>query len=224
MTGTWNRKTLAAAIDHTLLKPEATSSQIIQICKEAKTYGFAAVCVNPCFIPLVAQELRGAAVKVCSVIGFPLGANRSAVKAAEARQAVSDGAEEVDMVIAVGALKEGRHDLVESDIRAVVEAAGPAKVKVIIETCCLTDEEKIAACRMAVRTGASFVKTSTGFGSAGAKAADVRLMRATVGDALGVKASGGIRTLDQMMEMLDAGATRIGTSSGPGIVEQLPAG
>ena len=217
----WNRQTLAATIDHTLLKPEATSAQIRQICQEARAFGFAAVCVNPCHVSLVAEALGGGTVKACSVIGFPLGANHRLIKAAEARQAVAEGAQEVDMVMAVGALKEGRHDLVEADIRAVVEAAGPAAVKVIIETCLLTDDEKVAACRLAVRAGAGFVKTSTGFGSAGATAADVRLMRATVGDAFGVKASGGIRTLDQLMEMLEAGATRIGTSSGPAIIQQL---
>lgn len=220
MTAVWNRKTLAATIDHTLLKPEATSAQVTQLCHEAKTFGFAAVCVNPCHIPLVAKALRDAPqVKACSVIGFPLGANHSRIKAAEAKQAVADGAREVDMVLAVGVLKDGRHDRVEADIRAVVEAAGEASVKVIIETCLLTDDEKVAACKLARRAGARFVKTSTGFGGAGATAADVRLMRATVGDALGVKASGGIRTLAQALEMLAAGATRLGTSSGVAIME-----
>jgi deoxyribose-phosphate aldolase len=220
MPAQWNAKTLAAAIDHTLLKPDATSAQIVAICSEAQRFGFAAVCVNPCHIPLVAQALREApAVRACSVIGFPLGANHRRIKAAETQQAVVDGAREVDMVMAVGALKDGRLDAVAADIRAVVEAAGEVPVKVIIETCCLTDDEKITACQLAVRSGAQFVKTSTGFGSAGATAADVRLMRAAVGKGLGVKASGGIRTLEQTMEMIEAGANRIGTSSGVAIIE-----
>jgi len=220
MSAAWNEGTLAAAIDHTLLKPEATAAQVVRLCDEAKAFGFAAVCVNPCHIALVAQTLREAPqVRACSVVGFPLGASHSRIKAAEAQQAVADGAREIDMVLAVGALKDGRHDLVEADIRAVVAAAGEAWVKVIIETCLLTDEEKLAACKLAQRAGARFVKTSTGFGAAGATAADVRLMRAAVGDAMGVKASGGIRTLAQALEMLAAGATRLGTSSGVAIVE-----
>lgn len=218
MTSPWNRQTLAAAIDHTLLKPEATSSQIRDLCREARANGFAGVCVNPWHVPLAARELEGSPVKACSVIGFPLGANRSGVKAAETRQALADGAREVDMVLAVGALKEGRLDLVEADIRAVVEAAGENVVKVIIETCLLTDAEKVSACRLAAGAGAGFVKTSTGFNTAGATVEDVRLMRAAVGEALGVKASGGIRTREQMVAMLDAGASRIGTSSGVTII------
>jgi deoxyribose-phosphate aldolase len=218
----WSPRSLAAAVDHTLLKAEATEAQVLAVCREAITFGFAAVCVNPCHIPLVAQTLQEApGVRACSVVGFPLGANRSPVKAAETRQAVADGAQEIDMVMAVGALKDGRLDVVEDDIRGVVAAAGQAPVKVIIETCCLTEDEKMAACQAAVRAGARFVKTSTGFGSAGATVADVRLMRAAVGEAIGVKASGGIRTLEQAMGMLEAGATRIGTSSGVAIVEQF---
>lgn len=222
MGAEWSRPKLAAAIDHTLLKTQATAAQIIELCQDAKMFGFAAVCVNPCYIPLVTQSLRDAPdVMPCSVIGFPLGANHSRIKAAETRQAVEEGAREVDMVMAVGALKDGRRDHVETDIRAVVEAAGKVPVKVIIETCCLTDDEKTTACQLAVRAGARFVKTSTGFGSAGASVADVRLMRAAVGKDLGVKASGGIRTLEQAIQMLEAGATRIGTSSGVGIIEAL---
>jgi len=222
MVDEWNLRRLAATIDHTLLKTDATEAQVRELCREAQQYGFAAVCVNPCHIPLVAQTLQGTpAVKACSVVGFPLGANRSAIKAAETRQAVADGAREIDMVMAVGALKDGRRDVVEEDIRGVVEAAGQALVKVIIETCCLTDAEKTAACQAAVRAGARFVKTSTGFGSAGAAVADIRLMRSAVGGEIGLKASGGIRTLEQAMEMLEAGATRIGTSSGVAIVEQF---
>jgi deoxyribose-phosphate aldolase len=220
MPAAWNERTLAATIDHTLLKPEATAAQVVRLCDEAKAFGFAAVCVNPCYIPLVARALRAASqVRACCVVGFPLGAGRSRIKAAEAQQAVADGAREIDMVLALGALKDGRHDLVEADIRAVVDAAGEALVKVIVETCLLTDEEKRAACRLAKQAGAGFVKTSTGFGGAGATAADVRLMRAAVGEAMGVKASGGIRTLAQALEMLAAGATRLGTSSGVAIVE-----
>jgi deoxyribose-phosphate aldolase len=221
MPAEWDRKSLAATIDHTLLKPEATSSQIRAICQEAQELGFASVCVNPCHVPLIVQELEGSLVKACSVVGFPLGANSNLIKAAETRQVVSEGAQEVDMVMAVGALKESRYDLVEADIRAVVKAAGPVLVKVIIEACYLTDDEKVTACQLAARAGAGFVKTSTGFGSAGATVADVQLMRTTVGDALGVKASGGIRTLDDILEMLEAGADRIGTSSGPSIIEQF---
>ena len=218
----WTPRNLAATIDHTLLKPEATETQVMALCREAKKFGFAAVCVNPCHIPLVAKTLQEAPeVRACSVIGFPLGASRSPIKAAETRQAVADGAREIDMVMALGALKEGRLDLVEEDIRGVVAAAGKALVKVIIETCCLTDAEKTAACQAAVRAGARFVKTSTGFGRAGATAADVRLMRSAVGEDVGVKASGGIRTLEQAMEMLAAGATRLGTSSGVALVEQF---
>ena len=222
MEDEWTLRHLAATIDHTLLKPEATEAQVMALCREAKKFGFAAVCVNPCHIPLVAKTLQETPqVRACSVIGFPLGANRSLIKAAETQQAVADGAQEIDMVMAVGALKEGRLDAVEEDIRGVVEAAGKALVKVIIETCCLTDAEKITACQSAIRAGAQFVKTSTGFGGAGATVADVRLMRSVVGAAIGVKASGGIRSLEQGMAMLEAGATRIGTSSGVAIVEQF---
>ncbi len=221
MTATWNRRRMAACIDHTLLKPTATADQIITLCNEAVAAGFAAVCVNPCHIPLVVSRLAGTPVKVCSVIGFPLGANSTYIKAEEARSVVGQGASEVDMVIQIGAMKSAKLLDVEEDIRQVVKAAGEAPVKVIIETCFLTDEEKTAACRLAVNAGAKFVKTSTGFGSGGATPADVRLMRSTVGPAFGVKASGGIRTLDEALAMLEAGANRLGTSSGVQILSQM---
>jgi deoxyribose-phosphate aldolase len=221
MTSAWNRSRMAGCIDHTLLKPTATADQITALCREAVAAGFAAVCVNPCHIPLAAVRLAGTPVKVCSVIGFPLGANSTYIKAEEARLAIDQGAHEVDMVMQIGALKSGRLDDVEEDIRQVVKAAGETPVKVIIETCFLTDEEKTAACRLAVSAGAKFVKTSTGFGSGGATPADVRLMRSTVGSALGVKASGGIRTLEDALVMLEAGANRLGTSSGMQILSRL---
>ena len=217
----WTRSRLAACIDHTLLKPNATDDQIRSLCREARECRFAAACVNPAAVPLATECLAGSAVKPCAVIGFPLGANATRIKAAEAALAVEQGAAEVDMVISVGTLKSGRGTDVESDIRAVVAAAGGALVKVILETCFLSDEEKRTACRLAVNAGAHFVKTSTGFGSGGATVEDVRLMRAAVGPTLGVKASGGIRTLADALAMLDAGATRIGTSSGPAILAGL---
>jgi deoxyribose-phosphate aldolase len=222
MTPLWNRSRMAACIDHTLLKPTATDEQIVQLCREALESKFASVCVNPCHIRLAASQLSHSTVKACSVIGFPLGANTPLIKAAEAGQAVAEGAAEVDMVIQVGALKSGRFENVEQDICGVVKAAAGALVKVIIETCFLTDEEKVTACRLAMSAGAHFVKTSTGFGSSGATAADVRRMRVTVGAALGVKASGGIRTLADAHAMLEAGANRIGTSSGMEILSQIP--
>jgi deoxyribose-phosphate aldolase len=208
-------------IDHTLLKPEATMAQIIKICEEAKKYGFASVCVNPYYAPLVAKELKGSKVKTCVVIGFPLGATLKEVKAFETETAVSAGAQEIDMVINIGALKSQNYKTVEEDIRAVKAAAGKALVKVIIETCLLTDEEKIKACELALNAGAHFVKTSTGFSTGGATIGDVALMRKTVGDKAGVKASGGIRDYKTCLTMIQAGATRIGTSSGIKIVEEL---
>jgi deoxyribose-phosphate aldolase len=223
MTSHWNRSRMAACIDHTLLKPTATDEQIVQLCRQALESKFASVCVNPCHIRLAVSQLSQSTVKACSVIGFPLGANTPLIKAAEAEQAVAEGAAEVDMVIQVGALKSGRFDNVEQDICGVVKAAAGALVKVIIEACFLTDAEKVTACRLAMNAGAHFVKTSTGFGSGGATAADVRLMRSTVGSALGVKASGGIRTLADALGMLEAGANRIGTSSGMEILSQMPA-
>lgn len=222
MTTHWNRSRLAACIDHTLLKPTAADEQIGQLCREALASQFASVCVNPCHIRFVAAALAHSTVKACSVIGFPLGANSSRIKAAEAGQAVAEGAGEIDMVVNIGWVKSGRWVDVEEDMREVVQAAGGALVKVIIETCFLTDEEKVAACTLAMSAGAHFVKTSTGFGSGGATAADVRLMRATVGPGLGVKASGGIRTLEDALAMLEAGANRLGTSSGMEILSQMP--
>lgn len=206
-------------IDHTLLKQDATKEQILKLVEEAKYYEFASVCVNPTWVSLAAKELAESVVKVCTVIGFPLGANTPATKAFETKDAIANGADEVDMVINVGALKSGDLDLVETDIRAVVEAANGTLVKVIIETCLLTDEEKIVACQLAQKAGADFVKTSTGFSTGGATVADVALMRQTVGPDMGVKASGGARSLADAQAFVEAGATRIGTSSGVAIVE-----
>ena len=205
---------IAGMIDHTLLKAAATAADIRRICAEARAYSFASVCVNSCYAKLVTEELKGSGVKTCCVVGFPLGAMATAAKAFEAKCAVEDGAAEVDMVINVGALKEGNDAFVEEDIRAVVEAAKPAIVKVIIETCLLTDEEKVRACELSEKAGAAFVKTSTGFSTGGANAHDVALMKKTVGDRLQVKASGGIHTPEQAKELIEAGADRIGASNG----------
>jgi deoxyribose-phosphate aldolase len=215
---------LARYIDHTLLKPDASLSDIERICKEAKSYGFFAVCVNPFYVRAAANFLSGSEVKVASVIGFPLGSTPSEVKSFEARSSLSDGASELDMVINVGALKDGRDDLVRNDIRAVVQEArkNGALVKVILETCFLTDEEKRRGCRLADEAGADFVKTSTGFGAAGATVADVKLMRSSVPARMGVKASGGIHTAKQALDMIAAGATRIGASGSVQIVTSLP--
>lgn len=212
-------KTIAGMIDHTLLKPEATAHQIEELCGEAKEYHFASVCVNPVFVPLAAKLLAGSGVKTCCVVGFPLGAISPEQKAAEAASCAAMGAEELDMVIAIGAAKSGDWALVKSDIAGVVKAAGGHTVKVIIETCLLTDEEKVKACQMAKEAGADFVKTSTGFSTGGATAADIALMRKTVGPEMGVKASGGIRSYETAMEMINAGATRIGASAGIAIVK-----
>jgi deoxyribose-phosphate aldolase len=210
---------IANMIDHTLLKPEATEEQIVQLCAEAKQYGFASVCVNPSWVKTAARELSGTDVRVCTVIGFPLGATTPETKAFETKNAIENGAREVDMVINIGALKSGADDWVERDIRAVVEAAaGKALVKVIIETALLTDDEKVRACQLAVKAGADYVKTSTGFSGGGATVEDVALMRKTVGDNVGVKASGGVRDRKTAVAMIEAGATRIGTSSGVAIV------
>lgn len=209
---------LAKLIDHTALKPETTKAQITQLCKEAKEYGFASVCVNPTWVKLAAELLAGSDVKVCTVIGFPLGANTSAVKAFEAKDAIANGAGEVDMVINIAALKDKEDALVESDIRAVVEAANGTLIKVIIETSLLSDEEKVRACKIAVKAGTDFVKTSTGFSTGGATKEDVALMRKTVGPTIGVKASGGVRTKQDVEDMVAAGATRIGASAGVAIV------
>ena len=207
-------KDISKMIDHTLLKADAASTDIKRICAEAREYGFASVCVNSCHAALVAQELKGTDVKTCCVVGFPLGAMATKAKAFEASCAVEDGAAEIDMVINVGALKEGNDAFVLEDIRAVVEASGPSIVKVIIETCLLTDEEKVRACELSEKAGAAFVKTSTGFSTGGANVHDVALMRKTVGDRLGVKASGGIHTPQQAQELIAAGASRIGASNG----------
>ena len=215
------KNALAKYIDHTLLKPDATEAQIEKLCAEAREYGFASVCVNSCYASLAARLLAGSDVAVCCVIGFPLGAATTAAKAFEAADAAQNGATEIDMVINVGAAKDGRWDDVEADIAGVAAAIeGKALLKVIIETCLLTDAEKIEACRAAVRAGADFVKTSTGFSKAGATAADVALMRKTVGPALGVKAAGGIRTYADAMAMIEAGASRIGASAGIAILAE----
>jgi deoxyribose-phosphate aldolase len=211
---------IAKMIDHTLLKADTTKEQIVKLCEEAKQYNFASVCVNPTWVATAAELLKGTDVKVCTVIGFPLGANTPETKAFETKDAIEKGATEVDMVINIGALKDGNDELVERDIRAVVEAAkGKALVKVIIETCLLTEEEKVRACQLAVKAGADYVKTSTGFSTGGATVEDVALMRKTVGPEVGVKASGGVRDLQGAEAMIQAGATRIGTSSGAAIVQ-----
>lgn len=209
---------LAPLIDHTLLKPEATEGQIRQLCAEAKQYGFASVCVNPSWVSLCAQLLKGSPVKVCTVIGFPLGATDTQTKADETRHAVANGAQEIDMVINVGALKSGKEKLVEEDIRAVVQAAQGRIVKVILETSLLSDAEKVLACQLAAKAGAHFVKTSTGFGSAGATVHDVALMRRSIPPDMQVKASGSIRDRETAMKMVQAGATRIGASASIAIV------
>lgn len=211
---------LARMIDHTLLKPEATKQQIEQLCAEARQFQFASVCVNPCYVKLCAQLLRDTKVKVCTVIGFPLGATSTEAKVAEAEQALKDGARELDMVINVGMLKSGMDAYVEQDIRAVARTAhrAGALLKVILETGLLTDEEKVKACVLAKRAGADFVKTSTGFSKGGATAGDIRLMRKVVGRELGVKASGGVRTQEQARELIESGADRIGASASVKIV------
>ena len=211
---------LAKHIDHTLLRTDAQRADAAKLVEEAKAYHFASVCVSPIWVSFVSEALRDTGVKTCTVIGFPQGATPSAVKAFETKQAIADGADEVDMVIAVGKLKDGDDAYVKSDIEAVVRAArGKALTKVIIETCLLTDDEKRRACLLAKEAGADFVKTSTGFAAGGATAADVKLMRESVGAAMGVKAAGGIRSRADAEAMLAAGATRLGTSSGVQIVE-----
>lgn len=214
---------IASSIDHTLLKPEATEAEIEQLCREAAEYGFASVCVNPGWVRKAYQILRCTDVLVCTVIGFPLGANTPDVKAYEARRAIFDGAREVDMVINIGALKSVNHELVERDIRAVVDVAHEAGAicKVIIETALLTDEEKVTACLLSKVAGADFVKTSTGFSKGGATVHDVELMRRVVGAEMGVKASGGVRDFAGAQEMIKAGASRIGASVGVKIVQGL---
>lgn len=213
---------IAGMIDHTLLRADATQEEITKLTAEAKQYGFASVCVNPAWVSYSKEQLSGTDVKVCTVIGFPLGASTSAVKAYETQDAIANGAAEVDMVINVGELKAGNDALVHQDIEAVVKAAsGKAIVKVIIETCLLTDDEKVRACKLAVQAGADFVKTSTGFSKGGATKEDVALMKNTVGEQAEVKASGGVRSLEDVKLMIEAGATRIGASSGVSIVNGL---
>ncbi|MFY0757516.1 MULTISPECIES: deoxyribose-phosphate aldolase [Metabacillus] len=211
---------IGSMIDHTALKPETTKAQIETLCAEAKEYKFASVCVNPTWIETAAALLKGTDVKVCTVIGFPLGATTVETKAFETKDAIAKGATEVDMVINIGALKDKNDELVERDIRAVVEAAkGKALTKVIIESCLLTDEEKVRACELSVKAGADFVKTSTGFSTGGATVEDIALMRKTVGPDVGVKASGGVRDRAGALAMVEAGATRIGASAGISIVK-----
>lgn len=214
-----NKSAIAKLCDHTLLKAFALDSQIEQLCREARAHGTASVCVNPCHVQTCAGLLKGTGVKVCTVIGFPLGANTSAVKAFETRDAIANGAEEVDMVINVGALKSGRTEDVYEDIKAVVDAAAGTLVKVIIETCYLTDEEKVTVCGLARKAGADFVKTSTGFGTGGATPHDVKLMHDAVGDTMKVKASGGIHNYGEAMAVIEAGADRLGVSATVAIVE-----
>ncbi|MBS5518106.1 MAG: deoxyribose-phosphate aldolase [Clostridiales bacterium] len=211
---------IAKTIDHTLLKPEATAADIQALCREAKQYGFASVCVNTCYVRLASELLRGSGVKVCCTVGFPLGAMAPKAKAFEAAQAVADGAEEVDMVLWIGALRQGNTAAVQADIEGVVNACHPrAIVKVILETCLLTDAQIETACRLCVAAGADYVKTSTGFSTAGATAEHVALMKRAVGGRAKVKAAGGIRTYEDAKRMIDAGADRIGASAGIAIVE-----
>lgn len=219
-------RSLAKMIDHTLLKADATADQIAQLCYEARKYGFASVCVNPSFVPLCADLLRGSPVKVCTVIGFPLGATSPETKAFEAQTAIRQGASEIDMVINIGALKAKDYEMVARDIRGVVQVshAAHALVKVIIETALLNEEEKVAACLLAKEAGADYVKTSTGFSTAGATAEDVALMRRVVGPEMGVKAAGGVRSLADAESMIQAGATRIGASAGVKIVQDAAKG
>ncbi|MFC2821963.1 MAG: deoxyribose-phosphate aldolase [Sphaerochaeta sp.] len=209
---------IASYIDHTVLAANATQDKIEKLCEEAAQWHFASVCVNTCWTALCAEKLKGTGVNVCSVVGFPLGAMSTQAKAFETKFAVDAGAAEIDMVINVGWLKNGQYDLVEEDIRKVKEACNGKLLKVIIETCLLTDEEKVKACQLSVKAGADYVKTSTGFSTGGAKVEDVALMRRTVGKNIGVKASGGIRTYEDAIKMINAGASRLGCSAGIAIV------
>ena len=211
---------LAKYIDHTILKPETTRQEVITVCNEAKEYGFFSVCVNPYYVSLVSEQLAGSDVKVCSVIGFPLGASVTSIKAAETKQAIADGANEIDMVLNIAAMKNGEFDYVLSDIKGVVAALeGKAILKVILENCLLTETEIVKACELAVEAGAHFVKTSTGFSKGGAVASDIALMRKTVGPNIGVKASGAVRDRETALTMVEAGATRIGASASVSIVK-----
>jgi deoxyribose-phosphate aldolase len=214
------RKKIASFIDHTLLSPDATGDDIKKLCEEAKKFGFAAVCVNPSFVKLAAEQLRGSGVKVCTVIGFPLGATHKEVKSYEAAKAIEEGADEVDMVANVGALKEKNFRLVYEDVRGVIEASKDKVVKVILEMGSLEKDEKIAGCVLTKAAGASYVKTSTGFGKGGATVEDVTLIRKIMGTRMGIKAAGGIRNFETAYSLIKAGATRLGTSSGVGIVKE----
>ena len=217
------KKNVAGIIDHTLLKQNASEKQIEKICQEAMEYQFASVCVNPCYVSQCAKALKDSPVNVCTVIGFPLGATSTASKAFESQVAIADGADEVDMVVNVGKIKSENWDYVEKDIQAVVDAAAPTNtlVKVIIETCLLTDEEKIKVCQIAKKCGADFVKTSTGFSTGGATPEDVALIRKTVGPDMGVKASGGIHTAEEALACIHAGANRLGVSAGIAVVDGI---
>jgi len=213
-----NGHPLASYIDHTILKPEAQQAEVERLCAEAIRYQFASVCVNPTWAPLVAGQLKGSGVRTCCVVGFPLGATPTECKVHETQVCVRNGADEIDMVINVGALKDGHADRVQADIAAVKQACGTAALKVIIETCLLTDAEKVLACQLSCAAGADFVKTSTGFNKGGATTADIALMRRTVGPGIGVKASGGVRTQADALAMIAAGASRIGASAGIAII------
>lgn len=216
---------LAKYIDHTILKPETTRAQVITVCEEAKANGFFSVCVNPYYVSLVKEQLAGSDVKVCSVIGFPLGASVTSVKAAETKQAIADGANEIDMVLNIAAMKNGEYDYVLNDIKGVVAALeGKAILKVILENCLLTEAEIVKACELSVEAGAHFVKTSTGFSTGGAIASDIALMRKTVGPNIGVKASGAVRDRETAIAMVEAGASRIGASASVAIVKGEDAG
>jgi deoxyribose-phosphate aldolase len=218
-----NPETVARLIDHTLLKPEATEDDVARLCGQARQYSFASVCVNPFWVRFAAEALAGSSVRVCTVIGFPLGANTTKTKLAEAESALADGAQELDMVQNIGALRSGKFDAVRNGIEAIAALAHSegAILKVILETCLLDATQKTTACRLAVEAHADFVKTSTGFSSGGATIEDVKLMRATVGESMGVKASGGVRTLEALRQMVATGANRIGTSSGVNILAEL---
>ncbi|MBN3449220.1 deoxyribose-phosphate aldolase [Clostridium botulinum] len=210
---------LSKYIDHTLLKPQATEKDILKLIEEAKTYDFASVCVNPSWVKLAYENLKDTDVKVCTVVGFPLGATSTASKVYETKVAIEDGADEIDMVISVGKLKSGNDEYVKEEIKKIVEASKNKLVKVIIETCLLTEEEKVKACTLSKEAGADYVKTSTGFSTGGAKPEDIKLMRETVGKNMGVKASGGIHTREEMEVMIENGATRIGASCGVELVK-----
>lgn len=216
-----NKEELASYVDHTGLKPDLITDDIEELCNEAVKYSFASVCINPCYVSIAKEFLKDSKVKVCTVIGFPLGTTTTEVKVLEASQAIKNGAAEIDMVLNIGALKEEKFDYVEKDIKAVCESCkGKALVKVIIETCLLNNDQIIKACELAVSASADYVKTSTGFSLSGAKESDVVLMKETVGKSIGVKASGGIKDLNTMIKMIKAGATRIGTSSSVSIMKE----